>query len=69
MSQYFKIVNPVKRQYIDAIRFSENIKASGYMRGYHAVAVALLVCLSGCRSCTSLWSTCRIVVWRSCDCS
>jgi hypothetical protein len=44
MSQYFKIVNPVKRQYIDPIRFSENIKASGYMRGYHAVAVALLVC-------------------------
>jgi hypothetical protein len=44
MSQYFKIVNPIKRQYIDAIRFGENIKASGYMRGYHAVAVALLVC-------------------------
>jgi hypothetical protein len=44
MGQYFKIVNPAKRQYIDAIRFSENIKASGYMRGYHAVAVALLVC-------------------------
>jgi hypothetical protein len=44
MGQYFKIVNPVKRQYIDAIRFSENIKASGYMRGYHAVALAVLVC-------------------------
>jgi hypothetical protein len=44
MSQYFKIVNPAKRQYIDAIRFSENIKASGYLRGYHAVAVAVLVC-------------------------
>jgi hypothetical protein len=44
MTQYFKIVNPAKRQYIDAIRFSENIKASGYMHGYHAVAVALLVC-------------------------
>jgi hypothetical protein len=44
MSQYFKIVNPIKRQYIDALRFSENIKASGYMSGYHAVAVALLIC-------------------------
>jgi hypothetical protein len=44
MGQYFVIVNPVKRQYIDAIRFSENIKAGGYMRGYQALVVALLVC-------------------------
>jgi hypothetical protein len=44
MGQYFIIVNPVKRQYIDAIRFSENIKASGYMRGYQTLVVALLVC-------------------------
>jgi hypothetical protein len=46
MSQYFLIVNPVKRQYIDASRFDERTKASGFMRGYHATAVALLVCQS-----------------------
>ena len=44
MGQYFIIVNPAKRQYIDAIRFGERNKASGYMHGYHALAVALLVC-------------------------
>jgi hypothetical protein len=46
MSQYFLIVNPVKRQYINASRFDERTKASGFMRGYHATAVALLVCQS-----------------------
>lgn len=44
MGQYFKIVNPAKRQYVDASRFGENVKASGLFYGYHAVAVALLVC-------------------------
>src|SRR5687767_2791103 len=44
MGQYFKIINPVKRQYIDAGRFDENNKASGVLYGNHAIAVALLVC-------------------------
>lgn len=44
MGEYFKIVNPVKRQYIDARRFNENVKASGVLYGNHGVAVALLVC-------------------------
>lgn len=44
MSQYFKIVNPAKRQYIDANSFNENIKASGVLFGHHATAVAFLVC-------------------------
>lgn len=44
MGQYFKIVNPAKRQYIDANRFNENIKASGVLFGYHATAVAFLMC-------------------------
>jgi hypothetical protein len=46
VGQYFVIVNPAKRQYIDAFYFGENIKASGYMLGLHAVAVAVLVCNS-----------------------
>lgn len=44
MGQYFKIVNPAKRQYLDAGRFNENVKSSGVLYGYHAVAVAFLVC-------------------------
>jgi hypothetical protein len=44
MGQYFKIVNPAKRQYIDAGKFNENVKSSGILRGNHAVALALLVC-------------------------
>jgi hypothetical protein len=44
MGQYFKIVNPTKRQYIDASKFDEDIKSSGILRGNHAVAVAVLVC-------------------------
>ena len=46
MGQYFKIVNPVKRQYLDPMRFYESVKASGFLYGYHAFAVALLVCNS-----------------------
>ena len=44
MGQYFKFVNPVKRQYIDPFYFGENIKASGVLQGYHAIAIAVLVC-------------------------
>jgi hypothetical protein len=44
MGELFKIINPVKKQYIDAQRFSENAKNSGILRGNHAIAVALLVC-------------------------
>lgn len=43
VGQYFKIVNPAKRQYIDPSSFNENPKASGLLYGYHALAVALLV--------------------------
>ena len=44
MGQYFKIVNPAKKQYLDPDSFGENNKASGYLLGIHAAAVALLVC-------------------------
>ena len=44
MGQYFKIVNPAKKQYLDPASFDENNKASGYMLGLHAAAVAVLVC-------------------------
>ncbi len=44
MGQYFKIVNPAKRQYFNPSAFAENNKASGVLFGYHAFAVALLVC-------------------------
>ncbi len=44
MGEYFLIVNPVKRQYINASRFGENIKRSGLFQGLHGVAVALLLC-------------------------
>lgn len=44
MGQYFKIVNPAKRQFLDASRFNENVKSSGVLFGYHATAVAFLVC-------------------------
>jgi hypothetical protein len=44
MGQYFKIVNPIKRQHIDASRFGENVKASGIFYGYHTAAVAFLLC-------------------------
>jgi hypothetical protein len=44
MGQYFIVVNPVKKQYIDAGRFGENIKRSGILVGEHAAAVGLLLC-------------------------
>ena len=44
MSEYFKIVNPAKQQYIDAINFGEGIKRRGILRGDHGLAVSCLVC-------------------------
>ncbi len=44
MGQYFHIVNPAKAQYVSAGTFEENNNASGVMRGFHANALALLVC-------------------------
>jgi hypothetical protein len=45
MGVYFKIVNPVKRQYIDIGHFAdEDFTRSGVLSGYHAYAVALLAC-------------------------
>ena len=47
MGTRFLIINPKKKQYIDPCCFGESNELSGYMRGYHAVAVALLVCDQG----------------------
>lgn len=44
MGREFLIVNPDKRQFIDPNRLGENAKSSGYMTGWTANAVALLVC-------------------------
>jgi hypothetical protein len=44
MGEYFLIVNPAKRQYIDAADFDEGIKSSGVLRGHHGRAISLLVC-------------------------
>lgn len=44
MGEYFLIVNPVKRQYISADPFGENIKRPGIFRGDHGHAVGLLLC-------------------------
>jgi hypothetical protein len=44
MGEYFLIVNPAKRQYIDAFHFGESIKFNGILRGKHATALALLIC-------------------------
>jgi hypothetical protein len=44
MGEYFKIVNPQKQQYIDALRFGEGIKRGGILRGNHGLAVSCLVC-------------------------
>lgn len=45
MGQYFYIVNPVKRQYINIGNFAGvSSKASGVLCGFHASAVAVLVC-------------------------
>lgn len=47
MGEYFKIVNPTKKQFLDANQFDEGIKASSVLYGYHAIATALLVCNLG----------------------
>lgn len=44
MGEYFLIVNPVKRQYISADHFHENIKFTGIFRGYHGHVVGYLLC-------------------------
>jgi hypothetical protein len=44
MGQYFLVVNPAKKQYLDAGRFGENIKRSGIFCGRHAQAVGLILC-------------------------
>ena len=44
MGQYFKIVNPGKKQYIDASDFGENVKQSGILCGLHGLAVGQLIC-------------------------
>jgi len=43
MGEYFLVVNPLKRQYLDAIRFGESIKRGGLLQGKHGIAVALLL--------------------------
>jgi hypothetical protein len=43
MGEYFLVVNPVKRQFLDAIRFGESIKRGGLLQGKHGIAVALLL--------------------------
>jgi hypothetical protein len=44
MGQYFIFVNPIKRQFLDADKFNEGVKSYSVLCGYHAYAVALLVC-------------------------
>lgn len=44
MGQYFIFVNPIKRQFLDADKFSEGVKSYSVLSGYHAYAIALLVC-------------------------
>lgn len=44
MGEYFKIVNPAKKQYIDALNFGEGVKRRGILLGHHGLAVACLVC-------------------------
>lgn len=44
MGEYYHIVNPAKRQYLCASAFGEGIKAGNVIRGYHGVAVAVLIC-------------------------
>ncbi|GEM_PF-2243153 len=43
MGVYFLVVNPAKKQYLDAGRFGENSKQSGIFSGIHAKAVGLLL--------------------------
>lgn len=44
MGEYFLVVNPVKKQYLNARRFGENVKRSGILNGKHAMALGLLLC-------------------------
>ena len=44
MGQYFIFVNPAKRQFLDADKFSEGVKSYSVLYGYHAYAIAVLVC-------------------------
>lgn len=43
MGEYFLVVNPAKRQYLDAARFGESIRRNGLFQGLHGIAVALLL--------------------------
>lgn len=43
MGEYYLVVNPVKRQYLDAARFHESIRRHGLLQGLHGIAVALLL--------------------------
>ncbi len=47
MSSEFLIVNIAKRQYLDPRTFGESEKPSGFMKGLHSTAIALLVCDPG----------------------
>ena len=44
MGQYFLVVNTDKKQYIDAWKFGEGVADLQAVSGYHAQAVALLMC-------------------------
>ena len=44
MGQYFIFVNPIKRQFLDPGKFDEGVKYYSVLYGYHAYAIALLVC-------------------------
>lgn len=46
MGEYFIIVNSDKRQYLSAATIGENNKRSGFLRGLHGRALALLACQS-----------------------
>ena len=47
MGAVYLIVNPVKRQYLNPIAFGETDRYSGFLHGYHALAIARLVCDHG----------------------
>ena len=44
MGQYFIFVNPAERQFLDGAKFGEGVKSYTVLYGYHAYAIALLVC-------------------------
>lgn len=44
MGEYFLIANIDKRQFLSAASMNENPKRSGFLRGLHGRALALLVC-------------------------